>query len=142
MISSDDSMRSRWNLVFLTLAIAFACVMYRVVAARKLEQTALLFIGIPTVLAVLVAMTPKAKTATGGILKATTIALLLSAPLLGEGFICILMASPIFYLVAVIVGRLVDAGRARNQTTLSMLVLLGMLPMSLEGTHARLSFNR
>jgi hypothetical protein len=47
-------------------------------------------------------MVPKAKTVKGGITKGLTLFLLLSGPLLGEGFICILMASPIFYLVGLL----------------------------------------
>jgi hypothetical protein len=110
---------------------------------KRLEQTALLFVGIPTLLAVIVACTPKSKTAVGGILKATTLALLLSAPLLGEGFICILMASPIFFAVAVAIGVMVDSMRKdRSRTTICCIGILSFLPMSLEGSHARLSFNR
>jgi hypothetical protein len=100
-----------------------------------------LFVGIPTVLAVLLAVVPKAKTVKGGITKGLTLFLLLSGPLLGEGFICILMASPIFYLVGLLVGAIVDWNRAKRQTTLSCLLLI-LLPMSIEGSAPKLSFNR
>jgi hypothetical protein len=76
--------------------------MYRLIVLGRLEQTAVLFVGIPTVLAILLAVVPKAKTVKGGITKGLTLFLLLSGPLLGEGFICILMASPIFYLVGLL----------------------------------------
>jgi hypothetical protein len=65
--------------------------MYRLIVLGRLEQTAVLFVGIPTVLAILLAVVPKAKTVKGGITKGLTLFLLLSGPLLGEGFICILM---------------------------------------------------
>ena len=134
---------ARWNAVFVILAVAFASLLYQVILRKKMEQTALLFIGIPTALAVLVAMTPKAKTVTGGILKAMTIGLLMAAPLLGEGFICILMASPIFFVVGVFIGKLIDLSRRENKrTTMAGMLLLAFLPMSFEGTSERLSFPR
>lgn len=134
---------ARWNAVFIILAVAFASVFYRVIVHQKMEQTALLFIGIPTALAVLVAMTPKAKTVTGGILKSMTIAMLMAAPLLGEGFICILMASPLFFVVGVFIGKLIDLSKRESRgTTMTGLLLLAFLPMSFEGTSARFSFPR
>jgi hypothetical protein len=120
--------------------------MYRLLVLRRLEQTALLFVGIPVLMAVIIACTPKAKTIIGSILKATTLALLLSAPLLGEGFICILMAAPIFYAIAMMVAGLITLAKRRGdkpkQVILPCLVLLSFLPMSLEGTRPSLSFNR
>jgi hypothetical protein len=129
--------------VFIIMGVAFASLLYRVVVSRKMEQTALLFIGVPTALAVLVAMTPKAKTVTGAILKAMTIGLLMSAPLLGEGFICILMAAPLFFVVGIFIGKLVDLSRRENtRPTITGMLLLAFLPMSFEGTSDRLSFPR
>jgi hypothetical protein len=141
--NGSDRDRSRQNLVFIILAVAFASVFYRIMVMKRLEQTSLLFIGLPTVLAVVTALTPKARSVTGSILKATTIGLLVSGILLGEGFICILMASPLFYLVAVIVGLVLDAAKPKNRpTALSCLVFLVLVPMSLEGTRPALSFPR
>ena len=135
--------RSRWTLPVLVLAIAAGCLAYRLLVMKRLEQTALLFVGIPTLIAVVVACTPKSKTVIGGVLKATTLSLLLSAPLLGEGFICIVMASPIFFAVAIVIGVLIEwIRRGQGRTTVCCIALLGFLPMSLEGSHARLSFNR
>jgi hypothetical protein len=131
--------RSSWNAILVTLAAACASIMYHVIALKKLEQTSLLFIGIPTVLALIVACTPKPKSAMGAVLRATTLGLLISGAFLGEGFVCILMASPLFYLVAIIIGA---ARSSSNRTVLPALVLVGLVPMSFEGTHPNLSFNR
>jgi hypothetical protein len=133
--------RSQWSLIFLILAVSAGSVMYRLIVRGRLEQTAALFVGIPAVLAIILAMMPKAKTVKGGIMKGLTLALLLSGPLLGEGFICVLMASPIFYLVGLAVGAVVDWNRKKRQTTLSCLLLI-LVPMSIEGTAPKLSFNR
>lgn len=132
---------SQWQLIFLILAVGVGSIMYRLLVYGRLEQTAELFVGIPAVLALLLALTPKAKTAKGGIAKGLTLALLLSGPLLGEGFICILMASPLFYLIGLSVGAIVDRGRDNKQITLSCLVLI-LLPMSVEGGFPALSFSR
>ncbi|PYV76793.1 MAG: hypothetical protein DMG96_12870 [Acidobacteria bacterium] len=121
---------ARWMLIFLILAVSAGTVMYKLTVREHLEQTSLLFVGIPAILAIILALTPKAKTALGAILKGLTVALLLSAPLLGEGFICIVMASPIFYGVGILIGVLVDENRKYRQTTLSCLVLV-LLPMSI-----------
>src|SRR5215472_15016584 len=137
---------NRWAMPFLALAITAACLMYRILVVKQLEQKALLFAGIPALLAVIVAFTPRAKTLIGGTLKATTFFLLLSAPLLGEGFICIVMAAPIFYAVALGVAGIITAIRTsasnRKQNLLPCLVLIGIFPMTLEGSHPALSFNR
>ncbi len=68
-------------------------------------------------------------------------ALLIVAPLLGRGYLCILIASPLFYLVGILVGLAVDWHRKRLGTTLCCVAVL-LLPMSLEGVIPQLSFNR
>ncbi|HKF20763.1 MAG TPA: hypothetical protein VKE93_04295 [Candidatus Angelobacter sp.] len=137
---------NRWAMPFLALAITAACLMYRILVLKRLEQTALLFAGIPALLAVIVACTPKAKTLIGGTLRATTFFLLLSGPLLGEGFICIVMAAPIFYAVALGIAGIITvirtSGKNRNQNILPCLALIAILPMTLEGSRPALSLNR
>src|SRR6266496_2988378 len=72
--------------------------------------------------------------------------LLLLGILLGEGFICILMASPLFYFVGLLIGLVVDGVERRRQRRLSSklygVLLLPLLPMALEGTRPELSFAR
>lgn len=147
MTQSDVPAKSyRWTFPFLVFAIAAACMMYRILVLKRLEQTALLFVGIPALLAVIIACTPKAKTLIGGTMKATTLFLLLSAPLLGEGFICILMAAPIFYAVALAIAGILTMIRASDKNPkpniVPCLALIGILPMILEGSRPALSFNR
>ena len=133
--------RELWTVIFLVFAVAVAGILYRIVVLGRLEQTSLLFIGIPAVLAVLVALTPKAETTSGAILRGITIALLLSGVLLGEGFICIVMASPLFYVVGLFVAGIIEWSRKRHNATLSC-VLLILAPMSVEGITPWLSFDR
>jgi hypothetical protein len=100
-----------------------------------------MFLGIPAIMAILLALTPKAKTVTGGIVKGITLALLIIAPLLGEGYLCILMASPLFYIVGIVIGRFIDWRRNNRAATLSCVALM-LIPMCLEGVVPQLSFNR
>jgi hypothetical protein len=132
--------RQQWSLLFLIMAVAGGSVAYRLIVYRRLEQTSLMFIGVPTILAVWLALTPKTKTVTGGILKGMTIALLIAAPLLGEGFICVVMAAPLFYGVGILVGVTTDSMRKKRGAVSCLLLLL--VPMSLEGVTPGLSFDR
>jgi hypothetical protein len=70
-----------------------------------------------------------------------TLALLLVAPLVGEGYLCILFASPLFLVVGLLVGKLVDWSRAKRSTTLSCIAVV-LLPFSLEGVVPQLTHNR
>jgi hypothetical protein len=98
-------------------------------------------VGIPAVLAILLALAPKARTVTGGIVRGITLALLIVAPLLGEGYLCILIASPLFYLVGIVVGLAVDYVRAKRIATLSCVALM-LLPLCLEGVIPSLTWTR
>ena len=130
-----------WPLFGMALVTAGFAVLYRLVQGLHFGHTSLMFIGIPAVLALALAMTPRAKSATGGILKGITLALLIAAPLLGEGYLCILMTAPLYYLVGVIVGAAADYGRRKKNIRLSCCALV-LLPMSLEGVVPQLSFDR
>lgn len=133
--------RQQWTLVTIILALAIAGTLYRVFVVHKLEQTSALFIGLPAVLAIVLTLAPAAKSATGLIMKTTTIALLMSGPILGEGFICIIMAAPLFYLVGAVIGLVVDHRRRKEKSfSLHAMVLLPILLASLEGTTPTLTF--
>ena len=109
------SRRGRNAYIALIIAIAVSSIAYRLIVRGHLEQTALLFIGIPTLLGILTALSSPPKTATGATVRVTVLALLLSGPLLGEGFICILMATPLFLLVAVTSGFVADRETRKNR---------------------------
>ena len=100
-----------------------------------------MFLGIPAILAIVLALTPKAKSVTGGILKGMTLGLLIMAPMLGEGYLCILIASPLFYVVGIVIGLIVDWMRKKRAATVSCVVLV-LVPMCLEGVIPQLTWNR
>ena len=130
--------------VWLCLAVGVASVLFRVLVLGQKEQSALMFIGLPTAMAMLIAFLPRASSATGMITKGITLFLLLLGILLIEGFICILMAAPLFYGIGFIVGILVDGARRRKQADqrLRIVVLPVLVLMSLEGVTGFLSFPR
>jgi hypothetical protein len=132
---------AQWSVVAIVVAFAAGAFLYKLLMHERLGHSAAMFLGIPAVLAILLALAPKAKTATGGILKGITLALLVVAPLLGEGYLCILFASPLFYIVGIGVGLAMDKSRRKQGATLSCVALL-LLPMCFEGVVPQLTFNR
>jgi len=78
---------AQWWVIGLAIAFMAGSVLYRYLTHSPYGRSAAMFIGIPAVLAVLLALTPKAKTVTGGIIKGITLSLLVIAPLLGEGYL-------------------------------------------------------
>lgn len=137
----------RWKLAGLIIALAVGMFLYSVLGRGELSQTSALFIGLPAAIAVtLTLLLPHARTVTGMILGGMTIALFASGIFLGEGWICILMAAPLFYGVGLIIGKVIDSIRRgsgeRANNRLQGLILLPFLLMSLEGTHGSLSFPR
>jgi hypothetical protein len=138
---SRKSVARSIGIAFLITALMVGGFAYHVIATHGLMHTSLLFIGIPLVLALILALSPRPKSATGGILRGIALALLIVAPLVGEGYLCILFASPLFFGIGLSIGGIIDLARKRKSTaTLSCIVLL--LPLSLEGISPQLSFNR
>lgn len=137
---------AQWRLVGFIAALAVGRVTYDLLVRHRLQETAALFIGLPAVLAVVFALTPRAKSATGTILKGMTIALLLSALFLGEGLICIVFAAPLFYLVGIVIGTTIDylENKRKGQRSRGIygLILLPFLPLSMEGAIDAVSFPR
>jgi len=132
------------RLFYLLILLGIVLIRIHVLFIRddsRFDSTAALYIGIPFLLALALALAPKSKTSMGTMIKVITLLLLMSAPLLGEGFICILMAAPIFYLVAIIVFYIIRAINERNKVRSSGLLALIMIA-SLEGVTPYTTFDR
>jgi hypothetical protein len=145
MSEKDGGNSAVWWVIGLAIASSVGAALYHGLMWSGYGHSAAMFIGLPAVLAILLALTPKAKTVTGGIAKGITLMLLIVAPLVGEGYLCILMASPLFYSVGLVVGSLVDSARKRRLagrgTTLSCVAIV-LLPMCLEGVVPGMNFDR
>jgi len=121
---------SRFVVIALAVAFAGGAFLYRLLFHAGFGHSSAMFLGVPALLAILLALTPKAKSVTGGIVKGITLALLILAPLLGEGWFCILVAAPLFYVVGIVVGLAVDWQRGNRKATLSCVAVV-LLPMCL-----------
>jgi hypothetical protein len=143
---SLEAERPRIVLATLIVALAIGVIVYRALAMHRLDQTAALFIGVPTILAMVVVFGARPRSATGVACKAVTIGLLVSMLFLWEGVMCVLMSAPLFYLVAICVSWLMQYAMKPNDnaamTLRSCLVLLLMVPMSLEGVTEFTTVNR
>lgn len=120
------------------VAVTLASVLYRLTLTHGLQQTAALFVGVPALLALVVTFSGPPKSATGVACKAVTLGMLVSMILLWEGMLCVVMSAPIFYAVAVAVGKVVDYSKdddsGNPRTVVSCIAVLGLFgPMSLEG---------
>lgn len=126
-------------------ALALAIVAFTGLTASSLlvasdrVDTAALFVGVPLVLAVAVALSPPARSLHGLTFRVVTFGLLITSAYLHEGAACVLMAAPLVYGVAHFVVELVHHARQtghRRRAALAFLPLL--LVAGLEGTAYRI----
>lgn len=115
---------------------------------KGLDASALLYIGLPTAIALMVAGVGKAGSITGETMKWITFVILVSGPLLQEGFLCMILAAPILYMVGALAALPFDLyirkkrqGKSASKVNVMVLPVILML-MSLEGVNDELSFNR
>jgi hypothetical protein len=142
-LSSEGAVRARVAISALIVGVAVSTVAYRFFVAHNLGQTAALFVGIPSLLAIIVVFGVSPRSATGVAFKAVTVGLLVSMLFLGEGILCVVMSAPLFYAIAAGIGAAADMGRARRSSTMcSCLVLLVLVPLSLEGVTDMTTLNR
>lgn len=101
-------------------------------------DTAALFVGVPLVLAVIIALAPPAKSLHGLTFRVVTFGLLITSAFLHEGAACVLMAAPLVYGVAHLVAELVRQVRQAGQHRRAALAVVPLLLLtSLEGTAYR-----
>jgi hypothetical protein len=77
------SRKARTVLVGVIVALAASCAAYKILVAHHLEQTSALFIGLPALLAILVVVFAKPRSAVGMLCLTTITALLMSGMFLG-----------------------------------------------------------
>jgi hypothetical protein len=134
---------AQWAVAGVAVALAVGWALYQVLHEGRLEQTAALYIGLPAVLAVILALTPRARSARGMAVKGTTIGLLLSGVFLGEGLVCIVMAAPLFLLVAFLIGFAIDRSRRDHGLARVWLAVPLLLTLtSLEGVTPATTLDR
>jgi hypothetical protein len=144
--SSLAPTRARITITAIIVSVTIASIAYRVILGAGLQQTAALFVGLPALLAIAVVFLVSPRSAVGVACKAVTVGMLVSVVALGEGFLCVAMSAPLFYLIAVVVGFGIDRARRRFEagafTTFTCIAALVFVPLSLEGVTSATSLNR
>ncbi len=148
MEPKDPSPKKKLNFTwfFTTLVLAIGCIYYSFLLDTKFNNTAALYIGLPLILALGLSLTPKTQSVMGAIMKGITIALILSAIIFREGYICILFAAPIFYFVGGIIGLIVEwfiKRKDKNSTLRAPAFIVSLVALfSLEGVFDLLTLPR
>lgn len=131
----ENKSKLHWRLFFVVLILSVAGIFFFTLKHNGLYDSAALYLGLPLLIALGFSLIPKRKTAMGATMKGMTIALLLSAAVFQEGYICILFAAPLFYGVGAIVAWQVDKARKRKEKTLQAAAIATIFALlSLEGT--------
>lgn len=141
-----DQKQARFTLVTSIITIFAASLFFRTLVWNGLEHTSLVFIGIPMLVAVIVALLPMPKSAVGMVFKIITILLLLSMAVFGEAMVCVLFAAPIIYAVglgfAVLIDYLHEDHRPPTNLRYVIFIAVALSPASLEGVIPGFEFER
>ena len=78
--SEPEKNSAVWWVACLAIASSVGAALYHGLMWRGYGHSAAMFLGLPALLAILLALTPKARTVTGGIMKGITLMLLIVAP--------------------------------------------------------------
>lgn len=147
--SREKLTRIQWMIIAAILLSAFTGLGIGLLRTSGLDSSALLYIGVPVIIALVFATaTPQSKSVMGYTLKGISFVILISGPLLQEGFICMIMAAPILYIVGALVAWPIDHYRKQQQrdketSKLNVIVIPALfLVMSMEGTLNEFSFER
>ncbi|MFC7547895.1 hypothetical protein [Plantactinospora sp. GCM10030261] len=129
-VEPPEPRRGPANWILAGLIVAFGVVVFVAAVRTGRADSALLFVGLPALLAAALALTP-GRTTHGRVFSFTTVFLLVAAVALHEGAICVVLAAPIVYAVAHGVTALIrwTVGSSRYP----LLVLPLLLASGLEG---------
>ncbi len=110
------------------IALAITSFTFNILDRYKLEQTSLLFVGIPALLSILIIKySGKSRNPYLIVLKVITLFLLIAFMFLGEGMVCIIMMAPLFYLIGFICAFIYKLFRKSNKSKLNSFILLPVL---------------
>ncbi len=136
----------QFGLVLFSLVAGIAGFFYMILGKHALLNTAVLYVGLPTIIAIFVGAAPRSQSATGTIIRVMIVLLLGSGPILGEGYLCILFTLPIWLIPAFVIGSMIDTVKTPSNfnensfKTPAAIIFLALL--SLEGTTEPLTINR
>jgi len=127
-METQKQKNSKQILYVVVIVLAIANFAFKFMNEIKIEQTSILFVGIPALITILlVKYSDKPKNIYGVVFKTMTLFLLLSSVLLGEGMVCIIIMAPIFYLIAGIIAFIMEYLRTKNKSKLNSFILIPVL---------------
>lgn len=116
-----------------------ASLAFRLLNDVHLEQSSILFIGLPSLITILLIKYSKTpKSIYGLVFKVITLFLLMSCILFGEGIVCILFMSPIFYGVSALIIFIYNYLKKRNKTysiAIIPIIILLAQPFGIKSKH-------
>jgi len=126
---------ARNRFIGFVIVLAVVSVAYRLVYASGLANTAALYVGVPALLAIGLALTPRSGSATGMLIKGSLLAVLVAGVILPEGLLCLMFAVPLVTVIAAVVGGTIDYARRHRegQGPTLMALSIPLFLMSLEG---------
>ncbi len=121
---------SKRNLVIVVIVLTIGSLVFRFLNKMELEQTTILFIGVPALITLLlIRYTDTPKSIYGIVFKTITFFLLITSIFLGEGIVCIIMMAPLFYGVSALIVLIFQIVSRKNKK--SKLFSFSILPMLL-----------
>ncbi|MBB6121065.1 putative membrane protein [Nocardiopsis algeriensis] len=128
----------RWWLAGIVLGMFALLTVLRITSWGGLDQTALFYLGLPAVVALLVVFTFRPRSAVGVSMAVLTLFLAMSGALLGEGLVCLVIAAPLLYavvaLVAMVAERIMDSGKNSRHAFLAVPLLMALGMEGIAGT--------
>jgi hypothetical protein len=118
------------------VAISGAFFLRRILEETDQSQTAAFYIGIPAIVALVVVLTKPSGSAEGIVFKTITVLLSLAMIAAGEGFVCVILSAPIFYLIGALVAFAAGKSSRRGEPGDGLKVLIVpaiVLVVSMEG---------
>jgi hypothetical protein len=122
----EETPRRSHRTVLCVLILVVAVAGFGLTVGTGHVDSAMLFVGLPTLLALAIALSPPARSVHGVTFKAISLALLLAAVLLHEGAICVLLAAPLVYACGHLVVALVQASSRRTYVVVPVALALGL----------------
>lgn len=120
--------KSKKTLYVIVIVLVIANLTFKFLNDIKIEQTSILFVGIPSLITLLLikySQTPKS--AYGVVFFTLTLFLLFSSILLGEGLVCIIFMAPIFYAIASLIVYITEYLKKKNKSKLNSFILIPLL---------------
>lgn len=133
-MSTNKTNNGKNILYGIIIVLVIANIAFKILNEIRIEQTSILFVGIPALITILVIKYSKTpKSAAGVVFTTVTIFLLLASILLGEGMVCIIIMAPIFYMIAGIIVLIINLLKKRDKSKLNTYIIIPVLFILAQG---------